>query len=173
LDSLSQKDKFVKNIIVPKIFEYLGILIFFYSNEHEPIHVHGKSDRFESKAEFYIVDGKIVEIKIKPIKGSRPLTGGKYKGQMKIVKEYNDFHEELIEIESAKYIGDFAIRVFFNDGTNRLVDFKPFLESSFHPSIRKYLDESKFLAFTIVDGNLNWNDYDLIFPIDNLYEGKL
>ena len=54
---------------MPKIFEYLGILIFFYSNEHEPIHVHGKYDGFESKAEFYIVDGKIVEIKIKAIKG--------------------------------------------------------------------------------------------------------
>ncbi len=27
---------------MPKIFEYLGILIFFYSNEHEPIHVHAK-----------------------------------------------------------------------------------------------------------------------------------
>jgi hypothetical protein len=52
---------------MPKIFEYLGILIFFYSNEHEPIHVHGKYDSFESKAEFYIVDGKIVEIKIKSI----------------------------------------------------------------------------------------------------------
>ncbi|MCX6249230.1 MAG: DUF4160 domain-containing protein [Bacteroidetes bacterium] len=44
---------------MPKIFEYLGILIFFYSNEHEPIHVHGKYNGFESKAEFYIVDGKI------------------------------------------------------------------------------------------------------------------
>ena len=52
---------------MPKIFEYLGILIFFYSNEHEPIHVHGKYDGFESKAEFYIVDGEIVEIKIKGI----------------------------------------------------------------------------------------------------------
>lgn len=28
---------------MPKIFEYLGILIFFYSNEHEPVHVHGKN----------------------------------------------------------------------------------------------------------------------------------
>jgi hypothetical protein len=92
---------------------------------------------------------------------------------MKIVKEYNDFQEELIEITSAKYIGDFAIRVFFNDGYNRLVDFKPFLESSFHPSIRKYLDENKFVQFKIVDGNLNWNDYDLIFPVDDLYNGEL
>ena len=62
---------------MPKIFEYLGILIFFYSNEHEPIHVHGKYDGFESKAEFYIVNGKIVEIKIGPVKGSKPLTDKK------------------------------------------------------------------------------------------------
>jgi hypothetical protein len=53
---------------MPGIFEYLGILIFFYSNEHEPIHVHGKYDGFESKVEFLIVNGKITEIKIKPIK---------------------------------------------------------------------------------------------------------
>jgi hypothetical protein len=37
-------------LIMPKIFEYLGILIFFYSNEHEPIHVHAKKGEFESKA---------------------------------------------------------------------------------------------------------------------------
>jgi hypothetical protein len=92
---------------------------------------------------------------------------------MKIVEEYDDFQADLIEIKVAKYIGDFAIRIFFNDGVNRLVDFKPFLESSLHPSVRKYLDENKFKQFEIIDGNLNWNDYDLIFPIDNLYEGKL
>jgi hypothetical protein len=93
---------------------------------------------------------------------------------MKIVKEYNDFPEELIEITSAEYIGDFAIRISFSDGFNCLVDFKPFLESSFHPSIRKYyMDENLVAQFEIVDGNLNWNDYDLIFPIEDLYEGKI
>ena len=25
---------------MPKIFEYFGLIFFFYSNEHEPIHVH-------------------------------------------------------------------------------------------------------------------------------------
>ncbi len=25
---------------MPKIYEYLGFIFFFYSNEHEPIHVH-------------------------------------------------------------------------------------------------------------------------------------
>ena len=39
---------------MPKIFEYLGIVIMFYSNEHEPIHVHGKFQAQESKAEFII-----------------------------------------------------------------------------------------------------------------------
>ena len=34
---------------MPKIYEYLGIIIMFYSNEHKPIHVHGKYQGFESK----------------------------------------------------------------------------------------------------------------------------
>jgi hypothetical protein len=75
---------------MPKIFEYLGILIFFYSNEHEPIHVHGKYESFESKAEFYIVDGKIVEIKIKSIKGLKPLTGSKLKDFEVFLEKYAD-----------------------------------------------------------------------------------
>ena len=92
---------------------------------------------------------------------------------MKIIEEYNDFQIEQIEVKNAKYIGDFAIRIYFSDGTNKLVDFKTFLEKSLHPSIRKYLDESKFKAFQLIDGNLNWNDYDMIFPVEDLYEGKI
>ena len=92
---------------------------------------------------------------------------------MKIITEYNDLREELIEVISGRYIGDFAIRIFFSDGLNRLVDFKPFLESALHPSIKKYLDESMFIRFKITNGNLNWNDYDLIFPVEDLYEGKI
>lgn len=92
---------------------------------------------------------------------------------MKIIEEYTDFQVDLIEIKSANYIGDFAIRLVFSDGIMRLVDFKPFLEGSLHPSIRKYLDESRFKVFEIVDGNLNWNNYDLIFPLEDLYLGKI
>jgi len=92
---------------------------------------------------------------------------------VKITEEYIDYNVDIIEIISARYIGDYAIRVFFSDGFGRLVDFRPFLESSLHPSIRKYLDELMFKDYQIVDGNLNWNDYDLIFPIEDLYEGIL
>ncbi len=75
---------------MPKIFEYLGILIFFYSNEHEPIHVHAKYNEYESKAEFYIVEGKIVSIKIKPVKGLNPLTGSKLKDFEEFLEKFSD-----------------------------------------------------------------------------------
>jgi hypothetical protein len=92
---------------------------------------------------------------------------------MKIVEEYSSDYSDLISIKSADYIGDFAIQISFSDGVNRIVDFKSFLETSYHPSIRKYFDENKFKEFEIIDGNLNWNDYDLIFPIYDLYKGKI
>jgi hypothetical protein len=93
---------------------------------------------------------------------------------MKIIEDYfADTNTDVIEITSAKFIGDYAIRVYFNDGSEKLIDFKPFLVKSIHPSISKYLDESLFNQFEIINGNLNWNDYDLIFPIEELYAGSI
>jgi len=50
---------------MPKLYEYLGIVLFFYSNEHEPIHVHGKYNGKETKAEIHFFGGKIKEIVLK------------------------------------------------------------------------------------------------------------
>lgn len=75
---------------MPKLFEYLGILLYFYSNEHEPIHVHAKKAEFESKAEFYIVNGLIAEIKITNVKGRRPLTGTDLKNFEIFIEEYSN-----------------------------------------------------------------------------------
>jgi hypothetical protein len=92
---------------------------------------------------------------------------------MKISVDYNKEETKSLKIEKANYIGDFTIRIKFNDGTEELVDFKPFLTKSVHPSIRRYLDEQLFSNFKIVDGNLNWNDYEMIFPIWDLYKGRV
>ena len=92
---------------------------------------------------------------------------------MRILEEYKDVSVDLIEIKSAVYIGDFAIRVLFNDEHSILVDFKSFLTKSSHPAIQKYQNEDKFRQFNLVDGNLNWNDYDMIFPLDDIYRGKI
>ncbi|MCW0484859.1 DUF4160 domain-containing protein [Gaoshiqia sediminis] len=91
---------------MPKIYEYLGILIFFYSNEHEPIHVHAKKGEFESKAEFLIENGVIMEIRITNVRGSNPLIGKELKDfkaflnvyANKIVEKWVDYfvyHKEV------------------------------------------------------------------------------
>jgi hypothetical protein len=92
---------------------------------------------------------------------------------MKITIDYNQPEEKTLAINSAKYVGDYAIRIEFNDGNEKLVDFKPFLTKSLHPSIKKYINEALFANFQIIDGNLNWNDYDMIFPVWDLYNGKV
>ena len=94
---------------------------------------------------------------------------------MRIIVDYKDSQSGInpLKIDSAKYLSDYVIRIIFNDGNERLVDFKPFLSKSLHPTIKKYLDENKFSSFSLTDGNLNWNDYDLIFPISELYNGKV
>ena len=75
---------------MPKIFEYLGIIVFFYSNEHEPIHVHASYGPLESKAEFYIVNGKTSEIRIKLVNDRKPLNGAKLKDFEKFLEVYAD-----------------------------------------------------------------------------------
>ena len=92
---------------------------------------------------------------------------------MRIIVEYTDSNKNQLKIDSAKYLSDYAIRIRFSDGKEKLVDFKPFLSKSLHPSIKKYLDEKKFSKFSLTDGNLNWNDYDMIFPLSDLYNGQI
>lgn len=58
---------------MPKLYEYLGIVVFFYSNEHEPVHVHGRYQGCESKFEIVLKDGVVVQIRAKEVKGKRPL----------------------------------------------------------------------------------------------------
>ena len=92
---------------------------------------------------------------------------------MRIIVDYQKDETQNLMIGSAKYLVDYAIRIQFNDGSEKLVDFKPFLLKALHPAIKKYLDENKFSSFEIIDGNLNWNDYELIFPLADLYKGKI
>jgi len=93
---------------------------------------------------------------------------------MKIIVEIlNGVAEDIIEIKAAKYAGDYSIAITFSDLSEKTVNFEPFLLRSLHPSIAKYMDKTIFQKFKIIDGNLNWNDYDLIFPVDELYDGRI
>ena len=39
--------------------------------------------------------------------------------------------------------------------------------------IRKYLDVELFQQFSLIYGDLVWHDYELCFPIADLYEGTI
>ena len=50
---------------MPKIFEYFGFIFYFYSNEHEPIHVHVLHGGKESIFELIMMNGELVDIHIR------------------------------------------------------------------------------------------------------------
>lgn len=79
---------------MPKLYEYLGILIYFYSNEHEPIHVHGKHAGRESRAEIVLESGRVVSVVVSNIPGKRPLEGAKLRDFETFV---NAKAEEIVE----------------------------------------------------------------------------
>lgn len=79
----------------------------------------------------------------------------------------------VLEVIQAIQLSDYMLEVKFSDGKINQVDFKEFLSRSLHPEICKYLDQDLFSTFEVKDGNVIWNDYDLIFPIADLYSGKI
>lgn len=75
---------------MPKLYEYYGLIFLFYSNEHEPIHIHGKYQNLESKAEIIFENGKFREVRIGDVKGKDPLDPVNMKKFRKIVEVYRD-----------------------------------------------------------------------------------
>lgn len=53
------------------------------------------------------------------------------------------------------------------------MDFGPFLRSATHPGIRRYLQPRRFKQFAVTNGVLQWNDFDLVFPMADLYDGVI
>lgn len=77
-------------------------------------------------------------------------------------------------VTHAEYAGDIKLNISFSDGTSRIVDFKPFLLSHPHPQYNRYTKPENFKKFSIEFGNVVWGkNWDLIFPIEQLYSGKL
>ena len=95
---------------MPKLYEYFGLIVLFYSNDHEPIHVHGKYQDLESKAEIIFNSGKFEEIRISEVSGKKPLDNKNMKKFKKLVEKYRDdivrkwvdFFVYNIEISSEK-----------------------------------------------------------------------
>jgi len=81
--------------------------------------------------------------------------------------------KQYISIEKAQYIDDYKIYMKFNDGKENTVDFQEFILNASHPDIKKYEDKEIFKNFTLEHGEIEWNDYELAFPIYDLYRGVI
>ena len=81
---------------------------------------------------------------------------------------------ERIYITKAENAGNLKVCLTFSDDTQQTIDVGGFIRNHPHPQYNKYLDPCKFNRFTLENGNIVWGkNWDLIFPIDQLYSGSL
>ena len=81
---------------------------------------------------------------------------------------------ERLFITKAENMGNLTVSLTFSDNTVRTVDIGDFIRRHPHPQYNKYLDPRKFSRFTIENGNIVWGkNWDLIFPVEHLYAGRL
>jgi hypothetical protein len=80
---------------------------------------------------------------------------------------------KIINIEKVEYLSEYKLKLSFNDGEEQTIDFGPFLSDSLNPLIRKYLDPMEFNKYELDNGDLEWNDYDLCFPVADLYDNNI
>ena len=59
------------------------------------------------------------------------------------------------------------------DGKEQLIDFSKFLLEAKNPMTKKYIDKQLFQNYTIEYGDIVWNDFEMCFPIWDLYKGKI
>ena len=159
---------------MPKIFEYFGFVFFFYSNEHEPIHVHVIHGDRQLVYEIILEDGNFKALVRRNAKGYLPLS--QHDAGI-VYEETGALHanqEKIMTIVDAVYTGGLSLSLTFSDGIVRVVDFERFIKKYPHPQYDRYLDPDCFQTFSIENGNVVWGkDWDMMFPIEDLYNGHL
>ncbi len=81
--------------------------------------------------------------------------------------------KKTIAVRKAQVIEAFVLSVEFTDGKRTRVDIGPFLTKSKLPDIAKYRNAKQFARCEIVGGNVIWGDYEMLFPVAELYAGSI
>jgi len=79
----------------------------------------------------------------------------------------------VINVVAAEIVGDLQLRIRFDVGTEQTVDFRPFLTASPHPDIRAWASPERFSQFRVENGELLCGDYELCFPVMDLYPDRI
>ncbi len=77
-----------------------------------------------------------------------------------------------LSVVKVKPLAGHILEISLNDSHTSIVDFAPFIFGVCHPDYEQYRSVESFLTFEIEDGNLNWGDYTMIFPVENLYSNR-
>ncbi len=81
---------------------------------------------------------------------------------------------KTISVTNAEYLSGYKIKIHFNDSNEQIVDLENFFSTHSHPQYNKYKNPEFFKKFKIESGNLVWGkDWDLIFPVYDLYRGRI
>ena len=75
---------------MPKLIEYFGLIFYFYSNEHLPVHVHVSHAEYETIFELFFEDGKLSNIQLRKADGIEMLPAKDQKEALKVVELYAD-----------------------------------------------------------------------------------
>lgn len=73
---------------MPKIYEYFGFIFYFYSNEHEPIHVHVIHGGRESIFDLIMMDGDLIEVRVREKRGFEPLAEKDKRTAEEFIRKY-------------------------------------------------------------------------------------
>jgi len=73
---------------MPNIYSYFGIIFKFYSNDHEPLHVHAICGEYETIFDIVFSQGKLLELKRRKKRGKDHLPSAKMELAEKFVEEY-------------------------------------------------------------------------------------
>jgi hypothetical protein len=86
-----------------------------------------------------------------------------------VYEPVDESNTEVLDITHAEYVDGYKFHLWFSDGKNHVVDFEPFLMNARNPMVTQYRDLQKFQQFRIVYGNLEWNDCEMCFSTEDLY----
>ncbi|MEO6404300.1 MAG: DUF2442 domain-containing protein [Ferruginibacter sp.] len=81
---------------------------------------------------------------------------------------------ENIIVKEVRYIESYLLEIIFTNNKKMIVDFGGFLQTHSHPQYNQYKKLKNFKKFKIENGNVVWGkDWDMIFPVYDLYKGKV
>ena len=75
---------------MPKLYEYFGLIFLFYSDDHDPMHLHVQHGDREGIIMLILVEGRLVELRWRTKRGADMLTAKEQRKAETFVRAMKD-----------------------------------------------------------------------------------